>query len=78
MSEIKKLTVIGAGTMGHGIAHVAAASGIDAVLHDVSPEAIAWLTSLAPCSKMRPAPIALCPTSEFPISPSPGSPTAVP
>jgi 3-hydroxybutyryl-CoA dehydrogenase len=38
--EIKKLTVIGAGTMGHGIAHVAAASGIDAVLHDVSPEKI--------------------------------------
>lgn len=40
MSEIKKVTVIGAGTMGHGIAQVAAASGIDAVLHDVSPKAI--------------------------------------
>ena len=40
MSAIKKVTVIGAGTMGHGIAHVVAASGIDAVLHDVSPEAI--------------------------------------
>ena len=40
MSEIKKVTVIGAGTMGHGIAQVAAASGIDAVLNDVSPEAI--------------------------------------
>jgi len=40
MSDIKKVTVIGAGTMGHGIAQVAAASGIDAVLHDVSPKAI--------------------------------------
>jgi 3-hydroxybutyryl-CoA dehydrogenase len=40
MSEIKKVTVIGAGTMGHGIAQVAAASGIFAVLNDVSPEAI--------------------------------------
>jgi 3-hydroxybutyryl-CoA dehydrogenase len=40
MSVIKKVTVIGAGTMGHGIAQVAAASGIDAVLHDVSPQAI--------------------------------------
>jgi len=40
MSEFKKLTVIGAGTMGHGIAQIAAASGIDAVLHDVSPKAI--------------------------------------
>jgi 3-hydroxybutyryl-CoA dehydrogenase len=40
MSEFKKVTVIGAGTMGHGIAQVAAASGIDAVLHDVSPKAI--------------------------------------
>jgi len=40
MSSIKKVTVIGAGTMGHGIAQVAAASGIDAVLHDVSPKAI--------------------------------------
>jgi 3-hydroxybutyryl-CoA dehydrogenase len=40
MNDIKKVTVIGAGTMGHGIAQVAAASGIDAVLHDVSPEAI--------------------------------------
>jgi len=40
MSDIKQVTVIGAGTMGHGIAHVAAASGIEAVVHDVSPEAI--------------------------------------
>jgi len=40
MSDIKKLTVIGAGTMGHGIAQVAAASGIEAVLHDVSTDAI--------------------------------------
>jgi 3-hydroxybutyryl-CoA dehydrogenase len=40
MSELKKITVIGAGTMGHGIAQVAAASGIDVVLNDVSSEAI--------------------------------------
>jgi 3-hydroxybutyryl-CoA dehydrogenase len=40
MSDLKSMTVIGAGTMGHGIAHVAAASGIDVLLHDVSPEAI--------------------------------------
>ena len=35
---VEKVTVIGAGTMGHGIAHVAAACGMDAVLHDVNPE----------------------------------------
>ena len=40
MSDIKKMTVVGAGTMGHGIAQVAAASGIDVVVHDVSSEAI--------------------------------------
>ena len=40
MSDVKRLTVIGAGTMGHGIAQVAASSGIDVSLHDVSPDAI--------------------------------------
>jgi 3-hydroxybutyryl-CoA dehydrogenase len=40
MSDVKRLTVIGAGTMGHGIAQAAASSGIDVLLHDVSPEAI--------------------------------------
>lgn len=33
--EIQKLTVIGAGTMGHGIAQVAAQAGIETVLNDV-------------------------------------------
>jgi 3-hydroxybutyryl-CoA dehydrogenase len=32
--DIKTLTVIGAGTMGHGIAHVAAVAGIDVYLYD--------------------------------------------
>jgi 3-hydroxybutyryl-CoA dehydrogenase len=40
MSEIRRATVIGSGTMGHGIAHVAAACGIDVRLHDVSDERI--------------------------------------
>jgi len=40
MSDVKRITVIGAGTMGHGIAQVAASSGIDVLLHDVSREAI--------------------------------------
>ena len=35
-----KVTVIGAGTMGHGIAQVAAQAGIDVVLVDVSPQAL--------------------------------------
>ena len=33
--EIKKIGVVGAGTMGNGIAHVAAQSGLDVVLVDV-------------------------------------------
>ncbi len=40
MSDIRRVTVIGAGTMGHGIAHVAAAAGFDVSLHDVSEELI--------------------------------------
>jgi 3-hydroxybutyryl-CoA dehydrogenase len=40
MSEIKSVTVVGAGTMGHGIAQVAAAAGAEVHLHDVSDEAI--------------------------------------
>lgn len=36
--DIKKIGVIGAGTMGTGITQVAAASGFDAVLHDVGEE----------------------------------------
>lgn len=36
--EMKKLGVIGAGQMGGGIAQVAAASGLDIVLHDIKEE----------------------------------------
>jgi 3-hydroxybutyryl-CoA dehydrogenase len=35
-----RITVIGAGTMGHGIAHAAVAGGFEAVLYDVSPDAL--------------------------------------
>jgi 3-hydroxybutyryl-CoA dehydrogenase len=38
MMDIKKIGVIGAGTMGTGIAQVAAASGFDVLLHDVEEE----------------------------------------
>lgn len=38
--EIKQVTVIGAGTMGNGIAHVFAQSGFDVTLVDVSQEAL--------------------------------------
>ncbi|MGH9867808.1 MAG: 3-hydroxybutyryl-CoA dehydrogenase [Candidatus Polarisedimenticolia bacterium] len=33
--------VVGAGTMGHGIAHVAARSGFDVILIDINPELVA-------------------------------------
>lgn len=36
--EIRKVTVIGAGTMGHGIAQVAAMAGFETCLQDVSAE----------------------------------------
>jgi 3-hydroxybutyryl-CoA dehydrogenase len=36
-----RITVLGAGTMGHGIAHAAAAAGFETVLYDVSAEAVA-------------------------------------
>ena len=39
--QIKTIGVIGAGTMGNGIAQVCAAAGISVVLIDVSPEALA-------------------------------------
>jgi len=41
MSAIQTLGVIGAGQMGNGIAHVAAQSGLDVVLLDISAEALA-------------------------------------
>jgi 3-hydroxybutyryl-CoA dehydrogenase len=37
---MKKIVVIGAGTMGNGIAHTAAAAGFETALIDVSPEAL--------------------------------------
>ncbi len=40
MAEIKTVGIIGAGQMGSGIAHVAAVSGYDVRLHDVSSERI--------------------------------------
>jgi 3-hydroxybutyryl-CoA dehydrogenase len=41
MSDIRTVGVIGAGTMGHGIAQVAAVAGWDVALHDASAAAIA-------------------------------------
>ena len=41
MSEIQTIGMVGAGTMGHGIAQVAAQSGYDVILVDVVPEALA-------------------------------------
>jgi len=40
MANIQKIGIVGAGTMGHGIAQVAAGSGFDVVLVDVSKEAL--------------------------------------
>ena len=39
-NEIKSAAVLGAGTMGHGIAHVLALSGIEARLYDIAPAAV--------------------------------------
>jgi 3-hydroxybutyryl-CoA dehydrogenase len=38
--EIKKVLVLGAGTMGNGIAHVCAQNGLDVVLYDIAQEAL--------------------------------------
>jgi 3-hydroxybutyryl-CoA dehydrogenase len=38
--EIKKVLVLGAGTMGNGIAHVCAQTGLDVVLYDIAQEAL--------------------------------------
>ena len=40
MAEVKRASVIGAGTMGPGMAAVLARAGIDTALYDVSPEAL--------------------------------------
>ena len=41
MTAIRQIAVLGAGTMGHGIAHAAAASGYSTRLYDVSDAALA-------------------------------------
>ncbi len=40
MSEISKITVVGAGQMGNGIAQVAAVAGYDVMMSDISDEAL--------------------------------------
>ena len=37
---MNKITVLGAGTMGHGIAQVAAMAGATVTLFDISPDAL--------------------------------------
>lgn len=44
----------------------------------IAPSAMALATSAAPCAYTWPAPMALWPTSELPMSSSEGMPTAVP
>ena len=39
--DVKRIGVIGAGTMGRGIAQVCAASGFDVVMSDISADAVA-------------------------------------
>ena len=41
MTELRRIGVVGAGQMGRGIAHVCALAGLDVVLSDISPEALA-------------------------------------
>jgi 3-hydroxybutyryl-CoA dehydrogenase len=41
MTDVRTIAVLGAGTMGHGIAHAAAASGFDTRLFDVNEAALA-------------------------------------
>ena len=41
MTDLTRIGVIGAGQMGRGIAHVCALAGLDVMLTDISPEALA-------------------------------------
>jgi 3-hydroxybutyryl-CoA dehydrogenase len=41
MKQVRTITVLGAGTMGHGIAHAAASSGYETRMYDVSDAAVA-------------------------------------
>ena len=38
--DIKTFGVVGSGQMGNGIAHVAAASGLEVIMHDISSELV--------------------------------------
>ena len=40
MAEVKTVAVIGAGTMGRGIAHAAAVGGYSTILEDLLPNAL--------------------------------------
>jgi len=40
MKQVRTITVLGAGTMGHGIAHAAASSGFETRMYDVSDAAV--------------------------------------
>jgi 3-hydroxybutyryl-CoA dehydrogenase len=40
LQEIRRCAVLGAGTMGHGIAQLCAVAGFEVVLYDVSPERV--------------------------------------
>ena len=42
---MRRIAVIGSGTMGNGIAHVAALAGLDVVLYDIAEEALARSTA---------------------------------
>ncbi|PYR91778.1 MAG: 3-hydroxyacyl-CoA dehydrogenase [Acidobacteria bacterium] len=41
MTHIRRIAVLGAGTMGHGIAHAAMTGGFETFMYDVSDEAVA-------------------------------------
>ena len=43
--DVEKITVLGSGTMGHGIAQVAATAGFTVTLYDVAPEFLAKATA---------------------------------
>jgi len=53
--NIKKIGVIGAGQMGHGIAHVAALAGYDVELSDISEDALAHAVQTIEGNMMRQA-----------------------
>jgi 3-hydroxybutyryl-CoA dehydrogenase len=50
MDEIKRILVIGSGTMGHGIAQVFAQGGYEVALQDTMPEALDRAKKLIQCS----------------------------